>query len=209
MLRDQPPNGGSCRDYLRTGFARGDCQSLRGCGKGRLTGHPHPSLRGSDRIDGRLATNVMSGMKAAYVKILVSFAILTALGLYVSARVTALPHYTADDLIGLNCEDIAEKHEEVITAFHDAAIAHHARTGAFPDGFGLPPTQGLPFVVLITTFIQDNGLGGFDFAKPHALSTSGPEAGLFAEVSNKCAANPSLDAMQAVALAAKERGLVE
>jgi len=161
------------------------------------------------RIDAWLSLNIDSGMKARSIIFLFSVAFLVTSGLYFWARATEPRPYTADDLIGMDCAELGRKHDEVITAFHDAAIAHHRKTGAFPDDLGLPRTQDLPVVVLITRFLRDHGLTGFDFAKPHALSTSGPESDFFTEVSGLCAASPSLDAMAAVTQAAKQLDLIE
>ena len=161
------------------------------------------------RIDAWMCLNIDSGMKARSIIFLFSIAFLAALGLYLWVRTTEPRLYVADDLIGLDCAELGRKHDEVITAFHDAAIAQHKRTGAFPDDLGLPRTEDLPVVVLITRFLQDHGLTGFDFAKPHALSTSGPESDVFTEVSGLCAASPSLDAMAAVTQAAKQLDLIE
>jgi hypothetical protein len=141
--------------------------------------------------------------------LLFSFILLVVSGLFFLPRTAEIRTYSADQLIGLNCAELGERHEEIIAAFHDAAIARYRKTGAFPDDLGLPRTEDLPIVVLILRFIQDNDLEGFDFFRAHSLSTSGPEADLFSELSNLCAASPSLDAMQAVEKAARRLDLVE
>lgn len=168
--------------------------------------HPAPLSR---RIDWRSFVTLDSCMKSLPCILLFSVILLVMAGLWVRGRTTDPRVYSADELIGLNCAELGERHEAIITSFHDAAIARYRGTGAFPDGLGLPRTEDLPIVVLILRFIQDNGLSGFDFSRPHSLSTSGPEADLFGELSSLCAASPSLDAMQAVKQAARHLDLIE
>lgn len=122
---------------------------------------------------------------------------------YVWPNFSQIRHYTEDDLIGLTCEELGEKHEEVIFAYHDASIAHYRRTGAFEDDLGLPKDEVLPFVILMKKFIQDNDLRAFDLSKPFSISTAGLESDFFAEFSDVCASNPSLPAIDAVGQAAK------
>ncbi|WP_339762343.1 hypothetical protein [uncultured Sulfitobacter sp.] len=129
------------------------------------------------------------------------------LALYVWPYFYQIKHYTQEELIGLTCDELGERHEEVIFAYHDAAIRHFNRTGAFPDDLGLPQANDLPYVILMEKFIQDNDLEGFNLSKPHALSTSGPEYEFFAEITRICAASPSLDAGQAFGQAAQNLNL--
>ncbi len=168
--------------------------------------HPAPL---SWRIDWRSYVAVDSSMKFFPGIVLFSFILLVVSGLYFRGRTAEIRTYSAYELINLNCAELGERHEEIIASFHDAAIARYRKTGVFPDDLGLPRTEDLPIVVLILRFIQDNGLSGFDFSRPHSLSTSGAEADLFSELSNLCAASPSLDAMQAVEQAARRLDLVE
>lgn len=160
-------------------------------------------------IDWRSFVALDSGMKLFPAIFMFSFILLVASGLFFLGRTAEIRTYSADELIGLNCAELGERHEEIIASFHDAAIARYRRTGTFPDDLGLPRTEDLPIVVLILRFIQDNGLAGFDFSRPHSLSTSGPEADLFSELSTLCAASPALDAMQAVKQAARRLDLTE
>ncbi|MDP5085229.1 MAG: hypothetical protein NWQ23_07395 [Yoonia sp.] len=115
-------------------------------------------------------------------------------------------HYTLDELIGLNCEELGEKQEEVIFAYHDASLAHYHRTGAFEDDLGLPKEEVLPFVILMKKVIQDNAFTGFDLSKPFFPSASASTPRLhsefYAEISRLCATSPSLDAIEAMGQAA-------
>ncbi len=131
------------------------------------------------------------------------------LALYFWPYFSQIKHYTAEDLIGLTCEELGEKHEEVIFAHHDAAIRHRDRTGAFPADLGLPQVEDLPYVILMEKFIEDKNLKGFDLSKPHSLSTSGPDSEFFAEITRVCAASPSLDALAAIGQAAQNLNLTD
>ncbi len=119
--------------------------------------------------------------------------------------------YTADDLIGLTCQELSEKHEEVIFAYHDASIAEYNKTGSFGENLGLPKEDVLPFVIVMKMVIQDNALEGFDLSKPffHSATVSTPQLhkDFYAEASSLCATNPTFDAMQAMAQAANTLGL--
>ncbi|WP_417260536.1 hypothetical protein [Celeribacter sp.] len=131
-----------------------------------------------------------------------------ALAIYVWPRPDEIRHYAVDELVGLTCEELGEKHEDVIFAYHDASIAHDTTTGAFKDDLGLPKEEVLPFVILMKKVINDNGLSGFDLTKPffHSASEATPplHSEFFAEISSICATHPDLDAIEAMGQAAKK-----
>lgn len=148
---------------------------------------------------------------------------LVSIGLFVGISIAALalfvwPNsfdirlYTVDELVGLTCEELGEKHEEVIFAYHDASIAHYSRTGAFGDNLGLPGEEVLPFVILMKKVIQDNDLIGFDLTKPifHSASSATPtlHSDFYAEISSVCATSPAMDATEAMLQAAKKLELM-
>lgn len=147
-------------------------------------------------------------------KIFVSICLFTCasiiiLALYIWVNPSEIRHYTADDLVGLTCAELGEKHEEVIFAYHDAAIDHRKRTGAFPDDLGLPQDDVLPFAILLRTFIQENDLSEFDLSQSFFHSSSRLHSNFFAEASHVCASNPSQGAMEAVGRAAKNLNLID
>jgi hypothetical protein len=77
-----------------------------------------------------------------------------------------------DKLAGLTCQELSEKHEEVIFEYHDASIARHDRTVSFGNDLGLPREDVLPFVIMMKKVIQDNDLSGFDLTKPFFQSAA-------------------------------------
>jgi hypothetical protein len=129
--------------------------------------------------------------------------------LYVWANRFEIKHYTVEELIGLSCEELGEKHEEVIFAYHDAAIRHKKRTGAFPDDLGLPQDDDLPYVILMEKFVQDNNIKGVNVSKLHSLSTTGQDSEFFAEITRVCAVSPSRDAWDAVGQTAINLGHID
>ncbi|WP_417812686.1 hypothetical protein [Thalassospira alkalitolerans] len=130
-----------------------------------------------------------------------------ALAIYVWLLPDEIRHFTVDELVGLTCGELGEKHEEVIFAYHDASIAHYNKTSAFEDDLGLPKEEVLPFVILMRKVINDNGLSGFDLTKPffHSASEATPplHSEFFAEISSICATHPDLDAIEAMRQAAE------
>ncbi|WP_417270638.1 hypothetical protein [Celeribacter sp.] len=130
-----------------------------------------------------------------------------ALAIYVWLRPDEIRHYTVEELVGLTCGELGEKHEEVIFAYHDASIAHYNRTSAFEDDLGLPKEEVLPFVILMKKVINDNNLNGFDLTKPffHSASVATPplHSEFFAEISSICVTHPDLDAIEAMRQAAE------
>jgi len=68
------------------------------------------------------------------------------LALYVWQHPSQIKHYTAAELVGLTCEELGEKHEEMIFEYHDASIGYYTRIGAFSDDLGLPRDDDLPYV---------------------------------------------------------------
>lgn len=129
--------------------------------------------------------------------------------LYLWPRFSQIKLYTAAELTGLTCEQLSEKHEEVIFAYHDAALRHYRKTGAFPDDLGLPRAEDLPFSIVMNTYIQENALTAFDLSKPFSLSEPRQNKDFFYEVSRVCAVTPSLDAMTAVGQAAQNLNLMD
>ncbi len=99
-------------------------------------------------------------------------------------------HYTDAELDGLTCAELSEKHEEVITAYHDASVAYFHRTGGFEDGLGLPEEADLPMIKVMTRIIRENGLSA-----------------VFSEFSALCASYPDMDAAAAGLQAAETLGL--
>ena len=132
-----------------------------------------------------------------------------ALALYGWAFRADIQHYTADELIRLTCEEVSEKHEEVITAYHDAAIAHHRRTGAFPDDLGLPKDDVLPFAVLMQKFIADNDVTAFNPSAPFSITRQDQHRRFFNEISVICVTNPSMPAIEGVRQVAERLDLVK
>jgi hypothetical protein len=148
---------------------------------------------------------------------------LVRLGLLFGVSVAALafyawPHlfdirtYTVEELVSLTCQELSEKHEEVIFAYHDASIARYDRTDSFGNDLGLPEDDVLPFVIMMKKVIQDNDLSGFDLTKPFfqsaATATPKMHSDFYAEASSVCATNPTMDAAEAVVLAAMNLGLM-
>jgi len=120
-------------------------------------------------------------------------------------------HYTEAELEGLTCAELSEKHDEVITAYHDASIAHFHRTGAFEDGIGLPDEGTLPIIIVMKHVIRDRDFAGFDLSKPffNSASATAPKrhSDFYAEISSICATYPAMDAVTAVMQAAKNLDL--
>lgn len=114
-----------------------------------------------------------------------------------------IAHYTLGELRDLTCAELVEKHEEVIFAYHDAAIKIYGRTGAFPDDLGLPKEDVIPFAIVMREFIKDNELTGFDLSNPFYGSPSAPDAYFSNEISHVCALNPAMLAIEAMGQAAK------
>jgi hypothetical protein len=130
-----------------------------------------------------------------------------ALGYYTWPHLLGTRHYTADELTGLTCAELGQRHEDVIFAYHDAALAKTRRTGTVQDDPGLPKEEVLPFVILMRKVIQDHDLDGFDPGKPffHSASVATPRlhADFYAEVTSVCATNPAMDAVAAMLQAAR------
>ncbi len=131
------------------------------------------------------------------------------MALYVWAHPSEIKHYTTEELIGLTCEELSEKHEEIIFEYHDAEIARYNRTGAFSDDLGLPKDDVLPYVILMKKYIQDNDLRGFNLSKPFTIPTQRLHYEFFAEITSVCATSPSRDALEAVEKAAKNLNLID
>lgn len=133
---------------------------------------------------------------------------LALIALFVWAGPSELRHYTAEELVGSTCEELGEKHEEVIFAYHDAEIAHYKRTGAFHDDVGLPKKEVLPYEILIGYFIQANGLREADLSENSSVSARKLRYNFFAETTSICATNPMLLAVEAIHKAATKLNLI-
>jgi len=72
-----------------------------------------------------------------------------ALRSYLQPNSQKIRHYTLDELITLNCDELSEKHEEIVSSHHDAAIRYHRETGSFPENNGNPQVDELPFVIVM------------------------------------------------------------
>ena len=131
-----------------------------------------------------------------------------ALAAFVWSGPSKIRHYTADELLELTCEELGERHTEVINVYHDAEIAHYRRTGAFHDDLGIPPEDIVPFAVLIEWFVRSNDISEAhikgNFPEMPILSTS-----FYYEVSGICATNPSWQATGAMQQAAINLGLID
>lgn len=123
----------------------------------------------------------------------------------------SIRRYTGAELAGLTCAELSEKHDKVITSYHDASIAHLRRTGAFEDGLGLPEDEDLPMIIVLRKVIRDNGFEEFDLTKPFFNSASATaskqHSELYAEFSALCASYPDMDAAAAGIQAAQTLGL--
>ncbi|WP_342076334.1 hypothetical protein [Yoonia sp. SS1-5] len=131
-----------------------------------------------------------------------------ALGVVVWTGPSEIRHYSADELSELTCEELGERHEDVIIAYHDAEIAHKRRTGAFHDDLGLPSEDVVPYPVLMKRFMRDNNINDADIA---ASSSSArlQDTDFYYRISGICAANPSWQAVDAMRQAAIELGLLD
>ena len=161
------------------------------------------------RFDKQAWRIVREDMKKFAGTILFFCASAIALIIFVSARSSEIKSYTADDLIGLTCEELGERHEEVIFAYHDAEISYYKRAGAFHDDLGLPEEDILPFVVFMRRFMQDNDINEVDLAKPSSPLTTIQGSEFYHEVSGICAANPMLEAVEAMRRAAMNLSLID
>ncbi len=130
-----------------------------------------------------------------------------ALGLavFLLLRPAEITHYTADDLVGLTCETLGERHEDVINAYHDAEIDHVRRTGTFHDDLGVPAEDIMPFAVLIKRFAEDAQIDmPVEPMAPFPILNSD----FYYAVSAKCAATPSMSAVGAMHHVAVKMGLI-
>lgn len=131
-----------------------------------------------------------------------------ALGVAVWTGPSEIRHYSADELAELTCEDLGERHEDVIVAYHDAEIAHKRRTGAFHDDLGLPSEDVLPYPVLMKRFMRNNNIRETDTVAG-VSSARLQDTDFYYRVSGLCAANPSWHAVDAMRQAAIELGLMD
>ena len=129
------------------------------------------------------------------------------LAAFVWSGISEIRHYTADELVELTCDELAERHLEVIDAYHDAEIAHYRQAGTFHDDLGIPPENVVPIAVLIKWFVLHNDISEAHiegkFPKTPILSS-----GFYYEVSSICASNPSWLATAAMRQAALDLGLI-
>lgn len=133
---------------------------------------------------------------------------LALIALFVWVDPSEIRHYTAEELVGSTCEELGEKHEEVIFAYHDAEIAHYKRTGAFHDDVGLPKKEVLPYEILIGHFIQANDLKEAYLSENSSILIRKLRYNFFAETTRICATNPMLQAVDAIHKAATNLNLI-
>lgn len=146
-------------------------------------------------------------MKISVAVALMLCAFAAVLAAFIWSGPSEIRHYTADELSELTCEELGERHTEVIDAYHDAEIAHYSRTGAFHDDLGIPPEDVVPYAVLLKRFMRDNNISETDLvtrSMPMPLLYSD----FYHEVSGACAANPSWRAVEAMRRSALSRGLI-
>ena len=131
------------------------------------------------------------------------------LALFVWAGPFEIKHYTAQELVGSTCEELGEKHEEVIFAYHDAEIAHYNRTGAFHEDVGVPKQEVLPLEILIGHFMQANDLMEVHLSEDSSAATRKLRYEFSSEISIICATSPLLQAVDAMRQAATKLNLIE
>jgi hypothetical protein len=130
-----------------------------------------------------------------------------ALPAFIWSGQSQIRHYTADELSELTCEELGQRHEEFIDAYHDAEIAHFRKAGVFHDDLGLPPEDVMPYAVLLKRFMRDNNISETDLVT-RSTATSLLYSGFYYEISGTCAANPSWQAVEAMRQSALNLGLI-
>jgi len=130
-----------------------------------------------------------------------------ALAAFVLSGPSEIRHYTADELSVLTCEELGKRHTEIIDAYHDAEIAHFRKAGAFQNDLGLPPEDVLPYAVLLKRFVRDNNISETDVVT-RAMAIPLLYSDFYYDVSGACAANPSLQAVEAMRRSALKLGLI-
>ena len=115
--------------------------------------------------------------------------------------------YSYEDLVGVSCATLRQRHEEVITSHHDAAMDYFHRKGEFPEGLGLPSEEQLPFALVMQRYVQDEELSGFDLTQPSGSAAEELHARFDAEMSSVCATRPEMLAWDAGHEAARRLGL--
>lgn len=116
--------------------------------------------------------------------------------------------YAAAELVGLSCEALGARHEEVIFAFHDAELAHYRRAGSFHDDLGLPMEEVLPMIVLMRWVLEDSALNGATIAAAVSPGEALIRSGFYSKTSAICAANPQMPAVAAIGQAAEEENVI-
>lgn len=146
-------------------------------------------------------------MKISVAVALMLCASAAALAAFIWSGPPEIRHYTADELSQLTCEELGQRHEDVIDAYHDAEIVHKRRTGAFHDDLGLPPEDVVPYAVLMKRFMRDNHISETDVV---TRSTPTPllYSDFYYEISGTCVANPSWQAVEAMRQTALNLGLI-
>ena len=164
---------------------------------------PSSSLRFDNPLE-----HIQVGIMKVYVAVALMLCVsVAALAAFVWSGPAPIRHYTFDDLSELTCEELGERHTEVIDAYHDAEIAHYGRTAAFHADLGLPSDDVLPFAVLMMGFMRDNNISE---SKVVTRSTPWPllYSDFYYEISGTCAANPSMRAVEAMRESALKLGLI-
>lgn len=162
------------------------------------------TARNFDKPDVR---RIDCGMKSVVSVCLFCVISVAALGYAAWPYLFGTRHHTADELMGMTCAELGQSHEDVVFAYHDAALARNRRTGTVHADPGLPQEEVLPIVIVMRKVIADHDLDGFDPDKPffHSASVATPRrhSDLYAEVTSVCATNPGMNAVAAVLQAAR------
>lgn len=137
----------------------------------------------------------------------VLFGVLVCLVVYLWFRPPSVVLYSYEDLVGVTCATLSQKHEEVITSHHDAALDYFHRKGEFPVGLGLPPEEQLPFNILIEAYVRDADMVGGDLSVLFVSAAPQLRSHFFSAMTGVCAARPEMLAMDAAVVAVGQIGL--
>lgn len=163
------------------------------------------NLRCFDKQAGYILIGIM---KISVAVALTLCAVAVGFAAFIFVVPSEVKHYSADELAGLTCGALGERHLEVTDDYHDAEIAHYRQAGAFHDDLGIPPEDVVPYAVLIKRFLIDNGITEADIA---GTSPATPilSSSFYYEVSGICAISPSWQATAAMRQAALNLDLID
>ena len=130
-----------------------------------------------------------------------------ALAAFVWSGPSQIRHYTFDELSELTCEELGERHTEVLDAYHDAEIAHYGQTATFHVDLGIPSEDVVPYAVLMMRFMRDNNISETNLVTRSMLWPL-LYSDFYYEISGTCAANPSWQAVEAMRQSALKLGLI-